>query len=217
VALDELRRIAMAEHNGLMHLATGQPVPWRAQDPASQAERKRKFDIVDIPETVGAIPLCADCGLSWYLHHKDFYCIEGENWRPGARPLSTCKAERYHGGEHYRIVKSLLEPLAIDYSKVPIQSQFQQYETKEETVKAFAVLFHDHTASSSGGSLQFSYETEQEARDYVAAAVAKTNANATLKFFFTYTIVNTQTGKLVASFVQAPPALVWTNEGQASS
>lgn len=90
----------------------------------------------------------------------------------------------------------------------PQSPQTQTTQQKEDTVKPYAVIYHPLTTQAQA-SINGYYTTEAEAKEAAEMLVAGQRSNLTTKAFFAVTIVNTKTGKLIGSVVDAPPAVEW--------
>lgn len=98
-------------------------------------------------------------------------------------------------------------------SFVPLSPQSPQPQTtqqKEDTVKPYVVIHHNLGVQTQAVITGY-YTTEAEAREAAEVSVAGFRSNLTQKQYFAVTIVNTKTGKLVGSVVDAPPAVDWAS------
>lgn len=79
---------------------------------------------------------------------------------------------------------------------------------KENEMKPYTVLYQNFSTHGPASTLG-NFTTEAEAREYAETYVYSLRSNLQNKQWFTVTIVNTKTGQLVGSVVDAPPAVDW--------
>lgn len=87
----------------------------------------------------------------------------------------------------------------------PQSPQPQQTQQKEDTVM-YLVINYNHM---NGGVNTTTYNTEAEAKTFAERTIASYRANIQVKQYFTVSIIELKTGKLVGSVVDAPPAVDW--------
>lgn len=86
--------------------------------------------------------------------------------------------------------------------------QPQQTKTQEEPMR-YSVLYHNLAAQGQQPQIHANKVTEAEAKLLAEQLVAQQRANLQIKQYFTVAIIGMQTGKLIGSVTDAPPAVDW--------